>query len=373
MKKFLISTIAALTMVSCGNLTKVDETVSDVFFTEFITIEGFDKIFEYIADKLGTGNIAFKTHFGEPGNPYFVKPYLFENIVNRLNATFVETNVLYGGPRGTTASHIQVGLDHGFTFAPIDIFDVEKTIKNVDGVKHYAEFYVGKGLDDYDATLVLSRFKGHGGTGFGGAIKNVSMGFATPRGKKAMHANNIPVVEMSKCTHCGICKEICPEGAIISLYPLTIDRDKCTGCGKCIDYCPEQALEVPHRDETHRIFNERLVEYAKAVQDNHKMVYINVLIDITRGCDCMSNPGQPIMPNIGILASTDMVAIEKASHDLVSKVTGCDEPFFRLAQNSGSGLHQLVYAHQLGMGNLNYRLINIDTEKKKIVKTNHKK
>ena len=366
MKKFLISTITACILVSCGNSNQMDETVSDVFFTEHITIEGFDKIFEYIADDLGTGNIAFKTHFGEPGNPYFVKPYLFENIVNKLNATFVETNVLYGGPRATTASHIQVGLDHGFTYAPIDIFDVEKTIENIEGVKHYAEFYVGEGMDNYDAMLILSRFKGHGGTGFGGAIKNVSMGLATPRGKKAMHANNIPVADMDQCTKCGICKAVCPEDAIISLNPVTIDRDKCTGCGKCIELCPDKALDVPHRDETHRVFTERLVEYAKAIQDKHKMVYINVLVDITPGCDCRSNPGEPFVPNIGILASTDMVAIERASYDLVAKAMGCCEPFYKIAQNSGSGYHQLIYAHQLGMGNLNYRLINIDTGKKKI-------
>jgi uncharacterized Fe-S center protein len=293
---------------------------------------------------------------------------LFENIVNKLNSTFVETNVLYGGQRGTTASHVQVGINHGFDYAPIDIFDVEKTITNINGVKHYAEFYVGRGLDDYDIILVLSRFKGHSDTGFGGAIKNVSMGFATPRGKKAMHRGNIPVADTEKCTQCGICRMGCPENAIISLSPVTIDRDKCTGCGKCMTLCPDKALEVPHRDETHRIFNERLVEYAKAVQDNHKMIYINVLVDITCGCDCMSNPGEPIMPNVGILASTDMVAIEKASHDLISKAAGCSEPFRTIAKNSGSGLHQLVYAHQIGMGNLNYRLNNIDTGKKKIVR-----
>jgi uncharacterized Fe-S center protein len=368
MKKILISAIAVLVLVSCGTTAK-DSTISDVFFTENITIESFDKIFKAIEKEVGKGKIAVKVHFGEPGNPHYVKPHLFENIVKKINGTFVETNVLYGGPRGTTESHIQVGKNHGFGYAPIDIFDTEKTIKNVKGCRHYAEFYVGKNLDNYDNILIISRFKGHGGSGFGGAIKNVSMGFATPRGKKAMHQNNIPVADQKKCTECGDCQTACPENAIISLFPLTIDRDKCTGCGKCIDICPENALEVPQRDQAHKIFSERLVEYAKAVQDNHKMIYINVLVDITKGCDCMSNPGEPILPNIGILASTDIVAIEKASHDLLSKAVGCKEPFAKLAKNSGSGLHQIVYAHQLGMGNINYHLINVDTKEKTVVRT----
>ncbi|GHS85608.1 4Fe-4S ferredoxin [Bacteroidia bacterium] len=352
---------------SCGSSTK-DATISDVYFTESITAEGMNKVFATIEKELH-GKIGVKVHFGQPGNEYYVKPPLFEAIVKKINGTFVETNVLYNGDRHLTESHIQVAKDHGFTYAPIDILDSEGEIvvTDVEGAKHYKEFFLGSHLNNYDSYLILSHFKGHGSAGFGGAIKNLSMGFATPHGKLAQHKNNIPVVN-DKCIGCGICLAECPNGAI-TLDPLTVDLDKCIGCGKCIDACPTKALRMPEGGDMHTVFCERLVEYAKAVKKDHDMVYINVLVDISTSCDCSGHPGKPFVPNIGILASTDMVAIEKASHDLVSIAHNCDDPFQKVIDASGK--RQIEYAYELKMGNKNYRLVDLDKNTSKIVKSQY--
>lgn len=364
MKRILIFLFAVLFVSAC---TKNDESV--VYFTDQITPEGFAKVYEKISNEL-EGKVGVKVHFGEEGNTYYVKPELYKNIVLDCNGTFIETNVLYKSPRQQTESHIALAKSHGFTYAPIDILDAtgEIQIENVEGCQHYNKFYFGKNLDNYNSFLIISHFKGHGSSGFGGAIKNISMGFATPKGKLAMHRNNFPVCDRNRCTDCDSCVLECPANAITS-NPFSIDVEKCTGCGKCIDVCPNDALRYPKdKQDVQTVFCERLVEYAKAILNRHeKMVYINVLVDISTSCDCSRNPGKPFVPNIGILASTDIVAIEKASHDLVAKIHGCKDPFLEAVKTSG--LRQIEYAFEVGMGNKNYRLINLDTDETTIVRT----
>lgn len=363
MKKIIFFLLGIFILSACSNK---DE--SAVYFTDQITPEGFMKVYEKISKEL-EGKVGVKVHFGEEGNTYYVKPELFKNIVLDCNGTFIETNVLYKSPRQQTDSHIALAKSHGFTYAPIDILDApgELLIENVEGCQHYNKFYFGKNLDNYNSFLIISHFKGHGSSGFGGAIKNISMGFATPKGKLAMHRNNFPVCEHNRCTNCDSCAVECPANAITT-NPFSIDVEKCTGCGKCIDVCPNDALRYPKdKEDVQTVFCERLVEYAKAILNRHeKMVYINVLVDISTSCDCSKNPGKPFVPNIGILASTDIVAIEKASHDLVAKAHGCKDPFLEAVKTSG--LRQIEYAYELGMGNKNYKLINLDTNETTVVR-----
>lgn len=363
MKKIIFFLLGIFILSACSNK---DE--SAVYFTDQITPEGFMKVYEKISKELD-GKVGVKVHFGEEGNTYYVKPELFKNIVLDCNGTFIETNVLYKSPRQQTESHIALAKSHGFTYAPIDILDApgEILIENVEGCQHYNKFYFGKNLENYNSFLIISHFKGHGSSGFGGAIKNISMGFATPKGKLAMHRNNFPVCEHNRCTNCDSCALECPANAITT-NPFSIDVEKCTGCGKCIDVCPNDALRYPKdKEDVQTVFCERLVEYAKAIHNRHeKMVYINVLVDISTSCDCSRNPGKPFVPNIGILASTDIVAIEKASHDLVVKIHGCKDPFLEAVKTSG--LRQIDYAYELGMGNKNYKLINLDTNEMTVVR-----
>lgn len=364
MKRALIFLFGIFILSACSSINNE----SAVYFTGQITPEGFMKVYEKISKEL-EGKVGVKVHFGEEGNTYYVKPELFKNIVLDCNGTFIETNVLYKSPRQQTESHIALAKNHGFTYAPIDILDApgEILIENVEGCQHYNKFYFGKNLDNYNSFLIISHFKGHGSSGFGGAIKNISMGFATPKGKLAMHRNNFPVCEHNRCTNCDSCAVECPANAITT-NPFSIDVEKCTGCGKCIDVCPNDALRYPKdKEDVQTVFCERLVEYAKAILNRHeKMVYINVLVDISTSCDCSKNPGKPFVPNIGILASTDIVAIEKASHDLVAKAHGCKDPFLEAVKTSG--LRQIEYAYELGMGNKNYKLINLDTNETTVVR-----
>jgi uncharacterized Fe-S center protein len=356
MKKILITvSILILLIILLAELKS--EEKSDVFFTRDVSTEGVLKIYEKIANHT-TGKIAIKVHFGEDGNTNYLNPNLIRDLIEKLEATLVETNVLYVSRRRYTESHIQLAKDHGFDFAPIDILDSEgEKIIPVD-LHHYKEVKVGSNIDDYDTFLIYSHFKGHSMTGFGGAIKNVSMGLASIAGKMAIHASSIPQYNPDICTQCGICVLECPGNAI-TINPLVIDTEKCIGCGTCIGVCPVQAFQVPWRSTERSIFLERLVEYAKGITENRNMIYINVLANISRHCDCSSRPNNtPFMEDIGILASTDIVAIENASHNLVDEAYQCDDTFLKV--NYVSGKNQIEYAYKLGLGNKNYNLIDID-------------
>ncbi|MFH2142764.1 MAG: DUF362 domain-containing protein [Bacteroidota bacterium] len=332
------------------------QNTSKVYFTKDISPEGVMKVYNMIKDDMH-GKVGIKVHFGEEGNDNYLKPDLMKKLVKKTKATFVETNVLYVSKRRYTESHIQLAKEHGFTYAPIDIMDSDTDkVYKVD-MKHYKEVKVGSHVDNYDSFIIFSHFKGHGLSGFGGAIKNVSMGFASVAGKMALHASTIPVTHPNKCRNCNACIKECPVGAI-TLNPLKIDSTKCIGCGKCIGECGFRAFDVPWKSTEQSEFLERLVEYAKVISDSTYMVYINVLANISTGCDCARSQQVPFMEDIGIMASTDIVAIEKASHDLIDKTHNCDDTFRKV--NSVSGKDQIEYAFKLGMGNKEYELIDLD-------------
>jgi uncharacterized Fe-S center protein len=352
MKRHIISLVFILAVV----IQFSAQNTSKVYFTKDISPEGVMKVYEMIKSEVD-GKVGIKVHFGEEGNDNYLKPELMKKLVKKTKATFVETNVLYVGKRRYTDSHIQLARDHGFDYAPIDIMnsDTDK-VYHVD-MKHYKEVKVGSHIDNYDTFIIFSHFKGHGLSGFGGAIKNVSMGFASIAGKMAVHASTIPITHPDKCKNCNACVRECPAGAI-TLNPLKIDTAKCIGCGKCIGECAFRAFDVPWKSTEPSEFLERLVEYAKVITDSTHMVYINVLANISTGCDCARSQQVPFMEDIGILASTDIVAIEKASHDLVDKTHQCDDTFRKV--NSVSGKNQIEYAFKLGMGNKEYELIDLD-------------
>lgn len=337
------------------------ETVdkAKVYFTGDISENGLMKVFDKIRPAVKGKRIGLKVHFGEDGNKYYVRPELMKKLVRSLNSTFVETNVLYVSKRKYTKSHIDLAKKHGFTFAPIDILDSEGTIDYPGkGLKHIKKAIVGSHMNNYDTIVVLSHFKGHQGAGFGGAIKNVSMGLGAIAGKMAMHASTIPTVNPSKCIKCKACIPQCPGNAITIEPKVVIDPEKCIGCAKCIGICPTRVFGVPWGSTDTPAFMEKLVEYAKIIKDNKNMVYINVLAKISPDCDCMSGAAKPFVKDIGILASTDMLAIEKASLDLVNKATHTKDAF---AKHSGvSGDPQIRYGKKLGLGNDEYELVDMD-------------
>lgn len=325
-----------------------------VYFTSRIDAQAVRDIYLRLENKL-QGRIGIKVHFGEDGNKNYLPAKLIEGLCADLDATLVETNVLYGGKRSKTESHIKLARDHGFTFAPIDILDSGGNISYECRLKHFSKVYTGSHFEDYDSFLIFSHFKGHGSAGFGGAIKNISMGLASREGKRFLHSGDYPIYDQKKCTSCGLCAASCPEQAI-SIDPVNIDHLKCIACGKCVTVCPEKVFQIPPDDQ--QDFLERLVEYAYVLTQRKPMLYINILANISSACDCYSRAPKPFLPDIGILASADIVALEQASHDLVDKAHNCSDAF--LKEISVSGKRQIEYAAELKLGNPDYILIDID-------------
>jgi len=354
---FIALSLILIYSISLRELRGEKKEPSPVYFLEEISAENVVRIFEMISQNI-SGKTAIKVHFGEEGNSTFLPASLIKDLTLELNATLVETNVLYVSKRRYTESHIELAREHGFNFASIDILDSEGDLKlECKEGKHYSSVIVGDHFDNYDSYIIFSHFKGHGMAGFGGAIKNVGMGLAAVAGKMALHASTIPNYNPASCINCGLCVSECPGNAI-TLDPVTIDPDKCIGCGKCIGVCPEYVFRVPWGSTSNSVFLERLVEYANVIIRQKPMVFINVLANITPECDCVSGRHTPFVENIGILASTDIVALENASHDLVDKKNKSNDSFLEI--NRASGKNQIIYAAKIGLGNPEYKLIILE-------------
>ena len=284
--------------------------------------KNIEKILDQIDfSKLGN-KVAIKVHFGEKGCNTYINPELVRKVYKKVEslgkkAALIECNVLYKGSRVNTTSHIQTAHEHGFTDMDIDILDGEKgdEFMEVKGCK------LGAGIKKYDSLIVLSHFKGHMAAGFGGALKNIGMGLGSRAGKLHMHSQIMPSINDDKCIGCGICAEHCNADAIsINNKKAEIDQKKCEGCAMCIAVCPQGAASIPWGGATNEYLQQMIAQYAGAVLSLFKNpIFINVLENITEECDCMGIHQEPMMENVGILYSNDIVAIEKASLDLANE------------------------------------------------------
>jgi hypothetical protein len=326
---------------------------------------------------------AIKLHFGERGNDGFISPVYVRQVVEKVktcggNPFLTDTNTLYLGSRSNAVDHITTAVLHGFDFAvtgaPIIIADglFGKNVTQVTiNKKHFTTVAIAGDIALADSMIVLSHFKGHIVSGFGGAIKNLAMGCSPPEGKRAQH-NARPFTLPGRCLGCGTCVEVCPKTAItIEHTKSVIDRDLCIGCFECMHACPEHAIDINWETEI-PVFLERMVEHAYgAVRSKGKKVgYMNFLIRITPDCDCFPFSDTPIVPDIGILASKDPVAIDAASYDLVNQQTGFTDSLLTTHHQKGEdkfkgvhaqtdGYRQLKYAEEIGMGTTEYELIAI--------------
>lgn len=283
-----------------------------VFFTRDLSPAGAIRAFDMLGIKL-EGNVAVKLHSGEPGNQNFLRPAFMKDIVEHVNGTIVECNTAYDGGRNTTEAHKKTMLLHGWTeIADVDIMDAEGEMElPVHGGKHLDVNFVGKDLADYDSMLVLSHFKGHPMGGYGGALKNISIGIASSYGKAYIH---------------GV-KDV---NAI-----WTADHDS---------------------------FLECMADAAKSVVEymHGKMAYVNIMCNMSVDCDCCAVAADPKIKDIGILSSLDPVALDQACLDLV--YASDDEGKADLIERieSRNGVHTIEAAAELGVGSREYELIDMD-------------
>lgn len=303
--------------------------------------------------------IPLKVHLGEKGNVTFIEPKNFNGIIDYLeakniNTAFIETNVLYKGQRNSVENHTKVATEHGFTRIPVIIADGEagEEYKAVEiKKKHFDYCKIANALAKEEQIIVLSHFKGHMLAGFGGAIKQLGMGFASKGGKLAQHANSIPKISSRKCQACKACSMKCPENAIIVDKKAKIDKSKCVGCASCMASCKYNAITFSWLASLTKAFNERLAEYAYAAAKGKQIIYITFAFNITKNCDCEGHAMKPIAKDLGVFASLDPVAIDQACLDVLDKNEG--STVFR------RGRYTLEYAAGLGLGSRKYELVNI--------------
>ncbi|MFH1888821.1 MAG: DUF362 domain-containing protein [Candidatus Omnitrophota bacterium] len=313
---------------------------------------------------------AVKLHFGEEGNIGFVRPthlrVICNEIISRGAVAFLsDANTLYRGRRLNSKDHLALAREHGFTKEAVGVDTVipddnkkEDTIEIPLNQRLIKTAKVARLFIDADALVTVSHFKGHILTGFGGALKNIGMGCATREGKLTQHCDLSPVVYIDKCIGCGECEIVCPVGAIqIKDKKSVIDSSKCIGCASCMAACPTMAMfiDIKAGDKA----QERIVEYALAVlkDKKDKSAFFNFAVRISKECDCWGTENPRIALDVGILASLDPVSIDKASFDLVNKACGKD--IFKEAHPDPDGMRQLEYAQELGLGNLEYELIEL--------------
>ena len=289
-----------------------------VYFTKEITPQSVIKVYEKLGIKL-PGNVAVKLHSGEEGNQNYIKPDFVKAIVERVNGTVVECNTAYEGARNSTDKHKKLLEKHGWTkYFNVDLMDEAgpDMVLDIPNGKVIKKNYVGKNLKNYDSLLVLSHFKGHPMGGYGGALKQLSIGVASSAGKSYIHS-------AGKYT----------------------DQTKVWG-------------DLPEQDK----FLESMADAASSIVNYFKpnVAYINVMCNLSVDCDCCAVAEDPCMKDIGVLASLDPVAIDQACIDLIynSKDPGKDHFIKRVERQNG--IHTIEAASSIGVGSRNYELINID-------------
>ncbi len=285
---------------------------SQVYFTKEISPTSLVKIFESL-NVILPGNVAVKVHSGEAGNQNFLHPEFMKNIIEHVNGTVVECNTAYEGERNTTDKHVKLLEKHGWSkYYNTDILDSDKdmVLENREG-KVIQKNYVGAKMANYDSMLVLSHFKGHPMGGYGGALKQLSIGLASSYGKAYIH-----------------------------------------GAGN-----PDEIWSA-----NHDLFLKSMADAAKTIADyyKNKIVYINVMANMSVDCDCCSKAEDPCMEDIGVLASLDPVAIDEACIDLVRNSSDRGKEHFMERVNSRNGLLTIKAAEELGVGSRDYELISID-------------
>lgn len=373
--------------------------MSKVFFTDFRTPYGgasMPQKLQRLIKAAGIADIDFKNkyaaikmHFGEPGNLAYLRPNYAKavaDVVKELGGKpfLTDCNTLYVGRRKDALEHISAAYENGFS-----PFSTGCHVIIADGLKGMDEAYVpvvngelvkeakiGRALMDADIVISLTHFKGHEMTGFGGTLKNIGMGGGSRAGKMEMHNDGKPKVSASHCIGCGSCVRICAHGApSVTNKKASIDIAKCVGCGRCLGACPVDAIYAMNDASAERL-NKKMAEYAWAVVQGRPAFHISLIVDVSPNCDCHPENDVPLVADIGMLASFDPVALDKACADLVNAAPpiAASQLGENLAKHpeqcvEGDHFHNstptsewqscLKHAEKIGMGHCAYELVKV--------------
>ena len=328
--------------------------------------------------------VAIKLHFGEQGNTGFVHPVYLREVVRRVREAggkpfLTDANTLYRGERANAVDHLACAIHNGFSYATVeaplviaDGLDGREAVDVPVSGRHFDSVRIGSAAVHADAMVVVTHVKGHEATGFGGALKNVGMGLGCRSAKQRMHADFRPEVTPEACTACKRCVTWCPVNAI-TIGPdrvAVVDYEVCYGCGECVAACPYGAIATQWKTDATTI-QEKIVEHvagALAGKDG-KVVYLSFVTAVSPDCDCWGFTDAPIVPDIGVLASSDIVAIEQTAYDLVTAAAGltgsrgegmaAGEDKFT-AITGVDGTHAIAYAEQMGLGTREYELVTVE-------------
>ena len=363
---------------------------SNVYFTDMHCTMGvslLDKLDKLILEagieKIGFKNkyVAIKIHFGEPGNLSFLRPNFAKTVADRVKALggkpfLTDCGTLYVGRRNNALLHLDAAMENGYSPLSTGCQNIiADGLKGTDdaavpvvGGEYVKTALIGRAIVDADIVISLNHFKGHEMTGFGGAIKNLGMGCGSRAGKMVMHSDGKPVVKQKKCVGCRICSKHCAVEAIeFADDKAKINYDKCLGCGHCIGSCNFDAITNGEFNDSRRL-NLKMVEYAKAVVYGKPNFHINVANQVSPYCDCHGWNDSAVVPDIGMFAGFDPVAVDKACIDAVNAAPALDGFVFdeKCGKDHFINIHptaewrsQLTHAEKIGLGSGEYELINI--------------
>ena len=295
--------------------------------------------FERLIEKAGIDQIDFKdkfvavkVHFGEVGNMAFLRHQYAKVLCDHIKARggkpfLTDCNTLYVGYRNNALNHLDAAFVNGYNPLSTGVHTIiadglrgtdEREIP-VEGGEYVKEAKIGAAVAEADIIVSLTHFKGHVNAGFGGALKNIGMGCGSKKGKMEMHSSGTPRIDGGKCIGCGMCVDHCAnDGVHVVDGTAVIDEGHCVGCGYCIAYCPAGAI-MTKWDEAKPVMNKKIAEYTKAVLDGKPSFHVSLVLDVSPDCDCERHNDVPVIPNVGMFASFDPVALDQACVDAANK------------------------------------------------------
>ncbi len=334
--------------------------------------------------------VAIKMHFGELGNISYLRPNYAKAVADLVKEAggipfLTDCNTLYPGSRKNAIEHMYCAWENGFTpmtvGCPVIIGDGLKGMDDVavpvEGGVHVKEAKIGRAIMDADVFISLTHFKGHEMAGFGGAVKNIGMGCGSRAGKKEQHSTGKPNINKALCRGCKQCMRECANQGLVydeAARKMRINTDNCVGCGRCLGACNFDAIAFAN-DLATKELNERMAEYAKAVVDGRPNFHVSLIVDVSPYCDCHGENDAPILPNVGMLAAFDPIALDQACADLCQQqeplpnsVLGenmrredfCDhhDPFENTTVNAEYKTC-LAHGERIGLGSREYELVTI--------------